>query len=266
MKLSKKEIENLEENIGTFISIEGKEYYCKYALDDGEEILANRLASHIGIITPKDYFFKSRKDRYYLSESFNNEGNFKSAKELGIKSDSLYDIWIRLEELYPSDIKDLMYELVKVFLFDIFLMLSDRNLGNYGVLERNGKRHIVILDNEFIFSDIETVLKAQLDFDDRLKKYTNLKRRTMIINSIDKNMKAFEYFLATTSSEWYQVVIDIYNKLTPDVVLEEFLHLEEEGIFIEEKEYYMRGYINNYKCIEKILKERKIINGVSKNK
>ena len=47
--------------------------------------------------------------------------------------------------------RHLVNDLVKVFLYDIFLLNGDRNLGNIGILESDGKAYLYILDNEFVF-------------------------------------------------------------------------------------------------------------------
>lgn len=263
MNLSSEVLDSLEEYIDSEVIIDGKIYHVKVAVDDGEAIIANNIAKLVDIIVPNDYYIKYKDKCYYLSYSYNNEGYFKTAKELGIKSDSLYDIWIFLESNY-KEVRSLVYELIKIFLFDVFMLGSDRNLGNYGILEINNEKHLVALDNEFMFSDYEVVLKAQLNFQDRLKKHTKLRNVT---DTIKSNMQVFEYFLAYTSNEFYELIKEFFYKLNPQAIEEEFNKLENLGLIMESKYYYLRLYKTNYECIEKILRERSIIsNGVFKNK
>lgn len=264
MNLSKEVLDKLDDYIDGKITIDGDLYHVKYACDC-DQILANNIASKLGIIVPNDYYIKYGDKSYYLSYSFNNYGKFKTAKELGIKSDSLYDIWAFLEETYnKEEVKGLVYDLIKIFLFDIFTLSSDRNIGNYGILEINKEKHMVALDNEFIFSDYDIVLRPNLNYEDGLKKYTKLGN---ITDSIKTNMEVFEYFLACTSNEFYGLIEEFFYKLTPEVIEEEFNNIERIGLEIELKDYYLRLYKMNYECIEKILRERSIIsNGVFKNK
>ena len=73
------------------------------------------------------------------------------------------------EKNYPKDSEKLTYQLIRVYLFDIFMMNSDRNLGNLGILIRDGVADLCILDNEYVFSDFGAKLLPKLFFDDRLK-------------------------------------------------------------------------------------------------
>ena len=80
---------NLVHYDGKFIKIKCKEYYCKNAMDPGDQLFANAIAEKLGIICAKDYIIEADGDYYYLSYSFNNDGIFKDGNQLGIKSNGL---------------------------------------------------------------------------------------------------------------------------------------------------------------------------------
>lgn len=264
MKLDENTLIKLPDYEHEFITFEGKSYFCKRAIDEGLELVGNRLANKMGILSSKDYLVKTPDGLFYLSYNFNNDAKFISAAKLGIKLSNLYSAWDRLENLYPTEVEKLMQQLVKVFLFDIFLMYGDRHLGNYGILENVNQRDIAILDNDLIFSDTEYVrLKPKYNAEDKLRTYSNTgvshKKSSF---SILHNMENLEYFIATTSKEFYPIIKEFYNVLTPDLIYEVIKQIEhEENIKFYELEYMMMLYNENYKGITNLLKMRGIING-----
>lgn len=98
-----------------------------------------------------------------------------------------------------------------------------------------------------------------------LKNYTNLDLPVdgLPDNMVD-NLEMFEYFIATLGSEQYPLVLDIYNKLRPEVVKETLLeiHSKFSGILqLDDINQDLELYNINYECITKILIERGLING-----
>lgn len=72
-----------------------------------------------------------------------------------------------------------------------------------------------------------------------------------------------EYFLSSSSNEFCNLVIDFYYKLTPEVVYNTFLKIEqEENIRISNKDYNIKLYRENYELIGNLLEERGFINKV----
>lgn len=264
MKLDEHLLNSLDDYEHEFITIDGKSYFCKKVIDEGLELVGNKLATKMGIKTSKDYLVKTQNDQFYLSYNFDNDGTFKSAAKLGIKLSNLYSAWDKLEQLYPNDVKKLMFQLVKVFLFDIFLMYGDRHLGNYGVLEEKDENNIVIFDNDLLFSDTEYVrLKPKFNTMDKLKTYTNTgvshKKSSY---SILHNMENLEYFIETTSTSFYPLIKKFYEVLTPELIFETIKDIEQnENIKFCEFEYMMMLYNENYNGITNLLKMRGIING-----
>ena len=262
MKLTEKQKEELLSKEHNYVDIDGVQYFCKVAKNDCNEILAYRLASLVGINCPLYHIVRVNKDLYYLSYSFNNDGIFKDGNRLGIKSNGLYDIWMFFEKNYPKDSEKLTYQLIRVYLFDIFMMNSDRNLGNLGILIRDGVADLCILDNEYVFSDFGANLLPKLFFDDRLKSYKcadSLDNRLPIC--VLKNIESLEYFLATSAQEFYDIVLEFYNTLTPDLILLEMKKLNKMGFTLENQEYSLILYKKYYELIGNLLLERGILDG-----
>ncbi len=83
-------------------------------------------------------------------------------------------------------------------------------------------------------------------------------------DNMKSNLEMFEYFIATLGSEQYPLVLDIYYKLTPDVIEEALLevHYEYNDVLgFDEINEDLDLYKVNYECITKILIERGLING-----
>ena len=170
MKLTDSDIEKIIKHEDNFI-IDGVEYYVKRAIDEGLELISSEIATNLGINSAKYYFVKTKDINYELSLSLRNFGVFKTGRELNFNSNSLYDIWANLEKNYPKECPKLVHDLVKVFIYDIFMVNGDRNLGNIGVLEGGEGPKLYILDNELIFSDYEVDLIAKFYYDEHLKSY-----------------------------------------------------------------------------------------------
>ena len=264
MKLTEKQKEEIVSKKHDYVNLDGIEYFCKIAKFDCNEILAYRLANIVGINCPLYHIVRVNKDLYYLSYSFNNLGSFKSGKDLiGIDyfSNTIYNLWYVVEKEYPKECKDLIFDLVKVFIFDIFMLNGDRHAGNYAIVEENGKPNIYIFDNESIF---ESIFRVELS--PKYSKRDFLGNGTRIINDpsatigMKQNMELLEYFLITSSKLFCDLVIDFYNKLTPDVVYNVILEVEKfTGITNYDKDYNMKLYKKNYELIGDLLKDMNFI-------
>ena len=105
-------------------------------------------------------------------------------------------------------------------------------------------------------------MNIRMNSDDRLEKYSSISLGGNTTLSMEKNIEILEYFLATSSKEFSNLVVDIYNKLTPEVVEAVFSEVEkEENITFDEKEYNMKLYRENYRMITELLVERGLIDG-----
>lgn len=252
---------------GFKVSIDGRTYFGKIAQvyngDDGLELVAEDLAYIVGINSAHYEALVMDGQLIYLSEDLNSYGNFISFKDIGInKSHSLFDIKKALEFLYPENIDGLMDEVVKVYLFDLLLMQYDRHKANWGIKFFNGvPESISILDNEKMFSkkyqphlvarpieDVKFVQAGKMDAEDKI---------------IKANMQDLEYFVSNYPEKHIKTLVEMYQKLTPNVIAETFANIQNRL-----KRRYLRGaaaaihlYTINYAEIGSILKSHGLIDG-----
>ena len=120
-----------------------------------------------------------------------------------------------------------------------------------------------MFDNDETFQSLfHVVLSAKYD------RYDNVRRTNRIIKdnvsfSTRDNNEMLEYFLSSSAKEFCDLVVDFYYKLTPDVLYNVFLKIEqEENIRISNKDYNIKLYRENYELIGSLLEERGFINKV----
>ena len=148
-----------------------------------------------------------------------------------------------------------------------YLSYSFYNLGNFKRGDefnvKNSLKSNSLYDLWLSFEDaFRVLLNAKMNSDDRLEKYSSISLGGNTTLSMEKNIEILEYFLATSSKEFSNLVVDIYNKLTPEVVEAVFSEVEkEENITFDEKEYNMKLYRENYRMITELLVERGLIDG-----
>ena len=115
------------------------------------------------------------------------------------KLNNLEIIWQALEYKYKNliDINKVMNEFVMMYLFTILFVDIDKHSGNWFIIEdKNGVRLAPLLDNELILNEYcETIGLT-----------TNVKDNKGIFNSL-------EVFFDTSSSEYFDLFISMYNKL-----------------------------------------------------
>lgn len=266
MKLNGEQKEYLKGKDHSFVVIDGLEYFCKSSDNEVNELVACKLAKIIGINCAEYYLVKLNGIYYYLSYSFNNIGKFKRGSDFIGKSsedNTLYNIWNAFESEYPDECKELMLDLVKIFIFDIFLLNGDRHSGNYAVVEKDAKHKVYMFDNDETFQSLfRVVLSATYDTHDYVKRPSKIIKKNLAYSTRGNN-EILEYFLSSSSKEFCNLVIDFYYKLTPEVVYNTFLKIEqEENIRISNKDYNIKLYRENYELIGNLLEERGFINKV----
>ena len=75
-----------------------------------------------------------------------------------------------------------------------------------------------------------------------------------------QNMELLEYFLTTSSNYFCKLVVDFYNKLTPEAVYSNVLEIEKAtGITNHDKDYNMELFRRNYELIGDLLKDKGLI-------
>ena len=241
------------------------------------EVIGRRLASIFNLKCPYykvvifDYdgntALNSQYHKYYsLSQDlFNEHGKFETAREIGIlfeENYSLYQIWFKLERLYGTGkVADLMTDIVKVYIFDLLFGGSDRHASNWGIYFTNTTRKVTIIDNEFLFDNLEGMISSYFSREiynavDKVSSYEDFKR------------KEFTNFLNDSSEEFINLFLVYYNLFTPEYLEELLLSIEGEEKFITEfgevpfvishKDEIMENYINNYELLGSVLEERKL--------
>ncbi len=242
------------------------------------EVIGRRLASIFNLKCPDykvvilDYDgnlnFNSQQSKYYsLSKDlFNANGEFKTAREIGIlfeENFSLYQIWFKLERLYGmGKVADLMQDIVKVYIYDILFGSTDRHASNWGIYFTNTTRKVTIIDNEWLFDNYESMISSYFTFDDYNHKMEEFNKY------IDFKKEEFTNFLKDSSSEFVNLFKVYYNLFTPEYLEELLLSIEKEEKFITEfgevpfviphKEEIMENYKMNYELLGSILEERKL--------
>ena len=222
-----------------FIILKNKRYYCKSVNSNyfGLEFVNNKLASEVGI-KPAKYYVAFNRSAYYLSEDLNDlDGShtFKTASHYGIRHytdgeddyNSLYDIWNSLEKYFPNDISKLMQGVVKIYLYDIFTLNLDRFELNWGIrFNKDGSIDgAYILDNDVTFFGKNNAMMTAKFFEDEEKKYEVNIDAKHISEVINQNMQNLEIFIKTSSEEFYTLLLDMYEKLTPEFVKESFFRI-----------------------------------------
>ncbi|MBE6140858.1 MAG: hypothetical protein E7172_04930 [Firmicutes bacterium] len=229
------------------IKLSSGEYYVKM-LDEKyviNELIGYQMAQKIGLECAK-YLVILLDDNYYcLSLDLGQEGVFKTAKELGILQYSLYYIWHKLSLSYEC-VPTLMYDIVKMYIFDLFMLNADRNSSNWGIRDINNVQKVCILDHEFIMeSDESHCLTA--DFYKKEDKDVLKYRSEEII-----------LFLKDSSQEFIELFLKIYSLLNVDF-LESVLEDIEKMVPIKEKNSIIDLYQKNYNLITQILKDHGLL-------
>ena len=145
-----------------------------------------------------------------------------------------------------------MFEVVKMYLFDLLLLAPDRHSCNWGLKNSN----LYILDNENSFCSTScSPISSKYDMFDKLNSYFN---PSFYINTIIKNnLEELEYFLATSSQEFIELFYEMYDKLNPNVLKSIFNNVElEYNIDIAFKDSNLDLYIDYYTLIDELIHAR----------
>lgn len=227
-----KDVEEVELSKGSY-------FVKKVTLLHGvNEIVGMRLAKIMGIKCAEYDLFIIDRHCYSLSKNLNKEGKFKLASVYNIKKNTLYDIWYTLEH-YLNNFPEVMNDIVKMYIFDLMFMLSDRHMYNYGFITKDKHTSLVIFDNEYIFnSEYPHMITSLYDREYGLSRENEIK-----------------CFLSQSSEEYVDLFKEMYDKVTPEKLEEIITEVEEEyNIVLKEKDSILNKYNNNYKLIGEILK------------
>jgi len=244
------------------------EYYFKITAcssDIYNELIASELAKDYGIPCAEYDLASINSLVGVCSKSvFGVEDKFYSIekileKEYGfipLKYNNLEDIWYALSLRYDKNIvEQLMNQIVDLFLFDIMIANSDRNIGNYGIIENKENVSLApLFDNEKILSDscIEyggyCIAVRREDF---FWCYRDL--------SDDDN---FLYtFLRISDSEYIKQVEDKLWVISEENILDVFSRIENKissTIPIQIKKKMLEKFANNKYMINEVLNKVKV--------
>lgn len=148
-KLKEEILEKSNSTHWIMISINDKNYYVKPD-DNKKEIIGAKLAELFNLSTPYYESILINRKNYSISRDLKELGDFHLMEEF-ITHD--YDLNPLLNNLrtYPFYTKELEFDIIKSFLFDILFLNDDRRLNNWGIMTINGVTRVVLLDHLNIF-------------------------------------------------------------------------------------------------------------------
>jgi len=257
LKLTDEEKLYIEKNNHQWVTINGTKYFVKKHMFRMlySEIAAEKIAQLLGVNCAHYEATLIRGQLFYLSKDLNSEGLFVNGEELPTNFNTLYECWNILEKNYGNDINVAVNDLVKIYIFDILLMNDDRHSRNWALINNTSGIHIYAFDNESILSNDFTILRSRYSRSESLR--TPYDWSTYNDHVIKENMLELEYFLKTSTNEYYLLVEDMVNKLTPEVFAEILDNIEQEyQDKILNKSKWLKIYADNYNAIRTLLEAR----------
>lgn len=197
-------------------------------------------------------------ENYYKHLYSNNNEDDLEFNETITKMNNLENIWDALDYYFKDYeknkkneiIKNIMFDLTKIFSFDIIMMQSDRHAENWEILESNNKDAaylVPLYDNELCFDNysISTNLNVEFEEETLINAHYNLKK-----------------FLSYSSDDFINVFLNYFEKSTPEVLEHIIKDIDEKykGLFrYTYKEEVMKKYKENYKMLKEVLEELNLI-------
>lgn len=134
---------------------------------------------------------------------------------------SLIDIWHALEIYYQdlfnkkAVVSGIMYDLVKMFIFDMLLGNEDRHCSNWGIVEQlDGSKNLQpIYDNSRIVTDWAILLNMGLNIDNKTRSIEELVERFQRESS-DEFSLMLSNFLWVISEENIRKIFDLIEEQT----------------------------------------------------
>lgn len=258
-----------------------------YDKTGANELIGKKLADIMGLVCPRYFLVDVDNKKYILSEDLNQYGKFmpafdfcekyedefesyplnklyqdetwydEDAKKI-LHGNSLYDIWSFLENNYPSEIsKELMSQVLKIYIFDILFLNYDRDARNWGILTQKDQVNIAILDNELIF----TKKSEENEENDDKQTESSYYAETVSLNVNFKKEHApvyedFQYFLKESSSEFISLFKYYFDLITPEFLKCLIEQIERrDNIQIEKKEELVEIYATHRKALMQVYEE-----------
>lgn len=229
------------------------------------ELISKRLADIMGLICPKYYITEVKKQKYLLSEDLNQYGEFTNAliiaeklkekKESSysdidinkISSNSLYSIWAYFESIYPLETsKELIAEVLRMYIFDVLFLNFDRELKNWGILTTSDNiPHIAILDDEFI-----------LHKDDEEKLLGTTALSVSLTTLYPSVYEDFRQLLRESSAVTRNIFAHYFNLITPEFFASIIEQVENwDQVPVPNKDELIKTYKENRTMLRKIYEE-----------
>lgn len=238
-------------------------YYFKKAIPPfiKTELIANKLAALLNIKCLEYISILIADLSYYFSKDLNAEGTFYTLSELGVLDSSLSAHLQGLNDIFPNN-PELIDDIIKIYLFDILFMNSDRNPGNIGLLVSRKGPKIIMLDNEFIFDEYAIGLSVKHRACD-ISENSIYGYNCGIPEFLQTNLTDLEIFLETAKEEYCRLFWWMYETATPEVVGNIIRGVDKDNL-----NQFLKQYIENYKLIgmlkgresngQRILKNKRI--------
>lgn len=141
------------------ISKDNKKYYFKIN-NSYLEILIEKIADLYDIKHAHYESINVQGFDYYISEDLGELGLFNTAEDLGIVYNHLDYIRDTLLFLFPNNFDKLMDQVIKMYFMDLIILNMDRNIGNWGILEKNNDVDLYILDNELSLISYKSLISS----------------------------------------------------------------------------------------------------------
>lgn len=213
--------------------------------EDGiKELIGPYFGKIMNLVVPENHLIFLNDTLYVLSEDLNNLGSFISASKkfnLAKEDITLLECWNLLEENEIYDSTE-VFDIVKIYMFDILFKNTDRRLDNLGFIQNGKKEKVVMFDFDYILDD---------------------EWNTAFLHTSENDFKDatadFEVFLKESSEEYINLFMHYFNMFTP-VYFEEVLdklmkenNLEDEFV----KDNLINEYSKNYLRIANLLERIK---------
>lgn len=239
------------------------------------ELIGKKLADIFKVKCPNYYLVNVNGQYYYLSEDLNQLGEFVSAGDIiqinskysymstcvnhmdldfkiepRLYGNNIYDIWAYFDSLYDKKtVMRLMYDIMKIYIFDLLFVNFDRRPDNWGILtSKQNQVDVVMFDNEFSFDPATHV---------SMFAYANC------YSNVQVDVE-FPTFLKEASREYIDLFKYYYDLITPEFLekIVDEVGLENGLVWwsnnLTEEENLEKGAIREYKedILERFTKRR----------
>lgn len=240
---TKKELEVLKNYKGSF-SLNGKNYFYK-PNSDNVELVIEKITDMLGILSPHYMVQNVLGIPYYFSEDLGNGGEFISADALCLDNECLPEAFDYFDRDYPECAFELKRDLIKIYLMDIILMNHDRNSTNWGLVIKDGKVRVGILDNDLSFTISSVTLSAKRKPPYFMRKYLE---NPGFVNDAYNDL---DYFLNNYGDAYTEMFYKVYELLDLKYIEKLFELIEKEyKVSFRKKELYLEMYSAHYERIK----------------